>query len=39
MKLLYGPGPKSVVWVDFPPLNYLMIDGQGDPNTYKNLIP
>jgi len=35
MKDLYGPSPKSVVWVDVPRLNYFMIDGTGDPNTSK----
>lgn len=32
-KHLYGPSAKEVVEVDVPPLRYLMIDGQGDPNT------
>lgn len=30
-KALYAP-PKKPVIVDVPPFNYLMIDGQGDPN-------
>ncbi|NVB77617.1 MAG: hypothetical protein HOV81_04415 [Kofleriaceae bacterium] len=30
---LYAPPTKSVVRVVVPPLQYLMIDGQGDPNT------
>lgn len=30
-KTLYAP-PASPVVVDVPPLNFLMIDGQGDPN-------
>lgn len=31
-KRLYAP-PKSPVMVTVPPLNFLMLDGQGDPNT------
>lgn len=30
---LYAPPSKTVVRVVVPPLRYLMIDGQGDPNT------
>ena len=40
-KALYRPGAKLVVRVDVPPLNYLMIDGRGDPNTaqeYKDAV-
>jgi len=33
LKNLYKPSPKEPVVVDVPPLNYLMIDGEGDPNT------
>ena len=33
LKHLYAPSPKKVVLVDVPPFNYLMIDGEGDPNT------
>lgn len=32
-KHLYQPSAKEVVQVDVPPLNYLMVDGEGDPNT------
>jgi hypothetical protein len=32
-KCLYQPSVKAVVEVDVPPLRYLMIDGEGDPNT------
>ena len=32
-KHLYAPSAKQVSLVDVPPLNYLMIDGKGDPNT------
>lgn len=41
LKHLYNPSPKEVVEVDIPKLNFLMIDGQGDPNTsesYQNAI-
>ena len=34
-KQLYQPSAKEVVVVDVPPMNYLMIDGEGDPNTSK----
>lgn len=33
MKHLYQPSAKEVVQVDVPPANFLMVDGQGDPNT------
>ncbi len=33
LKFLYQPSAKEVVQVDVPPMKYLMIDGQGDPNT------
>lgn len=33
LKHLYAPSAKQVSLVDVPPMNYLMIDGQGDPNT------
>lgn len=33
MKPLYQPPAKEVVVVEVPPANYLMIDGEGDPNT------
>ena len=32
LKHLYQPSAKEVVQVDVPPMNYLMIDGDGDPN-------
>ena len=32
-KHLYATSKKEVSVVDVPPLNYLMIDGKGDPNT------
>ena len=33
LKLLYQPPAREVVEVDVPTMNYLMIDGEGDPNT------
>jgi hypothetical protein len=33
LKHLYKPSTKSINVVDVPPMNYLMIDGEGDPNT------
>lgn len=38
---LYNPSAKAVMVVDVPPLNFLMIDGRGDPNTataYKEAV-
>lgn len=35
LKHLYGPSAKVVVQVDVPALQFLMIDGEGDPNTSK----
>ena len=32
-KHLYRPSAKEFVVVDVPPMNFLMIDGHGDPNT------
>ena len=33
LKHLYRPSAKNVVVVDVPAMNFLMIDGAGDPNT------
>ena len=33
LKHLYQPSAKAVVLVEVPPMKFLMIDGQGDPNT------
>jgi hypothetical protein len=33
LRHLYKPSPKGVKLVDVPEMNFLMIDGQGDPNT------
>jgi hypothetical protein len=30
---LYAPSPRAVETVDVPLMNYLMLDGKGDPNT------
>jgi hypothetical protein len=41
MKHLYQPSANEVVQVEVPPLNYLMVDGEGDPNTsaeYKDAV-
>ncbi len=35
LKHLYQPSAKEVLEVEVPPLNYLMVDGEGDPNTSK----
>ncbi len=35
LKHLYAPSAKEVVVVDVPPMNFLMIDGKGDPGTSK----
>ncbi len=32
LKHLYGPSTKKFTVVDVPPMNFLMIDGHGDPN-------
>lgn len=42
LKHLYGPSAKAVEVVDVPPLNYLMLDGSGNPNTaqrYADALP
>jgi hypothetical protein len=36
LKHLYEPSSKRVEIVDVPQLNFLMIDGEGDPNTSKS---
>ena len=33
LKQLYQPSAKEVSMVDVPPMNFLMIDGTGNPNT------
>src|SRR5438105_4834264 len=36
LKQLYQPSANEVRVVDVPAMNYLMIDGEGDPNTAKS---
>ncbi len=36
LKHLYNPSPKEAVAVDVPKMNFLMIDGQGDPAKAKS---
>jgi hypothetical protein len=41
LKHLYNPPSKEVVEVDVPAMNFLLIDGKGDPNTaleYKEAV-
>ena len=41
LKYLYGPSAKKIEFIDVPTMNFLMIDGQGNPNTsqeYKNAV-
>jgi len=41
LKHLYKPSPKKIEFRDVPAMNFLMIDGTGDPNTslaYKEAI-
>jgi hypothetical protein len=41
LKHLYKPSPKKIEFRDVPKMNFLMIDGTGDPNTslaYKEAI-
>jgi len=33
LKHLYQPSAKEVVMVEVPTMNFLMVDGEGDPNT------
>jgi len=33
LKYLYVPSAKIFSIVEVPPMNFIMIDGQGDPNT------
>lgn len=32
---LYGPSPKAPVIVDVPAMNFLMVDGRGNPNSSR----
>ncbi len=41
LKDLYNPSSKEIAIVEVPKMNFLMIDGTGDPNTakeYKNAV-
>jgi hypothetical protein len=41
LKPLYQPSSKEVVCIDVPTMHFLMVDGEGDPNTsqsFKNAI-
>jgi hypothetical protein len=41
LKHLYNPSSKQIAIVDVPEINFLMIDGTGDPNTsvaYRNAV-
>ncbi len=33
LKHLYKPSPKKVEVIEVPKMNFLMVDGEGDPNT------
>ena len=33
LKHLYQPGTRDFVFVDVPDMDFVMVDGQGDPNT------
>ncbi|WP_264175611.1 hypothetical protein [Citrifermentans bremense] len=33
LKHLFAPSTKQVETVDVPKMNFLMVDGAGDPNT------
>jgi hypothetical protein len=36
LKHLYNPSGREVTVVDVPPMNYLMIEGEGNPNTSED---
>lgn len=36
LQSLYFPGPKEPVFVDVPRMQFLMVDGAGDPNTSQD---
>ena len=36
LKHLYKPSVKNVEVVEVPQMNFLMIDGEGDPNTSQS---
>jgi hypothetical protein len=42
LKFLYQPSAKEVVRVEVLAMNFLMVDGEGDPNTsqqFKDALP
>ena len=38
LKHLYNPPKGKFTFVDVPPLNFLMLDGHGDPNTAQDYV-
>ncbi len=36
LKQLYNPSAKRVDIVAVPPMNFLMVDGEGNPNTSQS---
>lgn len=36
LKHLYQPGSRDFVFVDVPAMNFVMVDGEGDPNTAES---
>ncbi|MBU1169553.1 MAG: GyrI-like domain-containing protein [Proteobacteria bacterium] len=36
LNYLYNPSKKNVEMVEVPPMNFLMVDGEGNPNTAKS---
>lgn len=38
LKHLYQPSAKEIVRVDVPEMNFLMVDGEGDPNTAQAFV-
>ena len=38
LKELYKPSAREAALVDVPPMSFLMIDGQGDPNTSQDYV-
>jgi hypothetical protein len=38
LKHLYQPSAKEIVIVNVPKMNFLMVDGEGDPNTSQSYV-
>lgn len=36
LKHLYQPSAREIVLIDVPEMNFLMVDGEGDPNTSQS---